>query len=63
MPNQVYAETDSKQKEINSSMEPFIWLLITVGSCIIVVLLYVSWKKYRGEIKGKVKQKKKKGSE
>ncbi|HLR01455.1 MAG TPA: sporulation protein YpjB [Virgibacillus sp.] len=63
MPLHVYAQSDTDPQE-GSDIEPFFWLLIIVGSCIIVVLLYVGWKKYRAEVKKeRVKQQDKNGSD
>lgn len=46
----VYAERANNQAE-QKDVAPFCWLLLIVGGCIVAVLLYVSWKKYREENK------------
>jgi len=59
-----------ERQKIKTEMDSFVWLLLIVSSCIIFVLLYVGWKKYRGEVKKKrdwiqqdQKQKKNKGTD
>lgn len=37
----------------NKGMTPLIWTVIIVGGCITITLSYVSWRKYKAEVKGK----------
>jgi len=39
------------QGEEKGGSDSFIWLLVGVSSCILIVLIYVGWKKYRGQVK------------
>jgi len=37
----------------NKNMTPLAWTAIIVGGCIVLTLSYVSWQKYKAEVKGK----------
>ncbi|WP_339227987.1 sporulation protein YpjB [Oceanobacillus sp. FSL K6-2867] len=39
--------------EKQSGITPLIWAAIIIGGCITLTLSYVSWRKYRAEVKAK----------
>ncbi|HLR79966.1 MAG TPA: sporulation protein YpjB [Bacillota bacterium] len=55
-PTFVSASEKIPQKEANAEMIPFYWMIIIVGGCIAITLTYVSWRKYRGEQKKRLKK-------
>ncbi|WP_102027211.1 sporulation protein YpjB [Salirhabdus sp. Marseille-P4669] len=46
------------QKNEEDDDSSFIWLVSTIGGTIVFTLIYVGWRKYKGEKKGKKKYKK-----
>lgn len=40
----------------NTEMAPFYWMVVIVGGCIAITLTYVSWRKYKGEKKKRIKK-------
>ncbi|MEC5422477.1 sporulation protein YpjB [Virgibacillus sp. C22-A2] len=52
-----YAASDSSvTKEDKSSQTSLLWIVATVGGCIAFTLSYVSWRKYKGEEKKRLKK-------
>jgi hypothetical protein len=52
------AAENSNTVKKNFDLIPFIWTVGIVGGCIALTLSYVSWRKYKGEEKKKVRKNK-----
>ncbi|MFA1820725.1 sporulation protein YpjB [Virgibacillus oceani] len=50
------AAENSNATKKNFDLAPFIWTVGIVGGCIAITLSYVSWRKYKGEEKKKVRK-------
>ncbi|RLL48220.1 hypothetical protein D8M04_02795 [Oceanobacillus piezotolerans] len=44
-------------EEKTSNLTPFIWSVLIIGGSIVVVLSYVSWRKYKGQKRKKQRDK------
>ncbi len=51
-----HASEKVPQNKSNSEMIPFYWMIVIVGGCIALTLTYVSWRKYKGEQKKRLKK-------
>ena len=50
------AVENSNAPKKNFDLVPFIWTVGIVGGCIAITLSYVSWRKYKGEVKNDSKE-------
>ncbi|MFD1038673.1 sporulation protein YpjB [Virgibacillus byunsanensis] len=56
-PSDIIADTVAKtETKKNTEMIPFYWMILIVGGWIAITLSYVSWRKYKGEQKKRMKK-------